>query len=162
MSISKIHRQRNDALIRAVIKDDPIAVRTALANGADPNCKWEPPSSAGCSVLILAVNRQNTAVVAELLKASNIDVNIADKKGKSALAIATFVQMTDIMELLLRHPNIDMNKADERKRTAWDYARINVTEKTDVVRGLLAKHEGLTWTEGKQKRGKSPNQNIGQ
>ncbi|CAL4086034.1 unnamed protein product [Meganyctiphanes norvegica] len=99
-------------LVHAVKVKDPLKVRRALQQGADPNTKFPWTSIKATSVLCHAVAWEDVEVVKELLKIKSINVDQLCDSLKTALFIAVLNANCEIAQLLLSrgaHPNLSMN-----------------------------------------------------
>jgi ankyrin repeat protein len=87
------------------------------------------------SFLLRAVCQNHVFVVAEILKRSDININIRSNHGQTALSLAAERGHIDIVTLLLRKPSIDVNARDADGQTALGWAVFN--EHIEIVSTLL-------------------------
>lgn len=94
---------------RAVQTDDAGTVKSLLARGLDPNLIDEARGDTG---LMIALRENAGKVIALLLNAKNIDLNILAKNGDNALMIAAYKGNKAAVEALLA-------KGAEVNKTGW-------------------------------------------
>lgn len=96
-------------LVQAVFAEDPVAVERLVSSGADANQRW-----AGCPVLILAIQDNDTDHVVQVLLNHGANVNLTGTSGDTPLhnAVTEAIEraMNDelaidlsLVQLLLRH-----------------------------------------------------------
>jgi ankyrin repeat protein len=93
----------------AVATNDLAGVKKALAAKANPSYVVE-----SCSMLIMAITQNNTAITQALIDAK-ADVNFQDNKGATALIYAAFNNNLDLVKALLAagaNPNLQTNAAN--------------------------------------------------
>jgi ankyrin repeat protein len=149
-------REKKDkTLFDAVGSGDPAAVARAIADGADPNARWDTKDK-NFTALHLAIMRGDKAVVEALLRISTVDVNAQNGYGSTALCMAVHIRKAELVELLLMHNGTDLNAGDKSGQSPWDYARNDETRHGERIRSALARREGTSWADGERKRGYPP------
>lgn len=91
------------------------------------------------SPLTMACKNNHIDVIKELLKISNIDVNIKDRNRKIPIIIASENGNIDIVKELLKNPNIDINITNHNGWTALIMASSGGY--TDIVSELMKQPE---------------------
>ena len=110
----------NTALLNAMQKQSPAAVRALLAGGANPDNQ----TVSGYPTLVLAVANNaaaNKEVLAALIEAK-ANVNLPDPEGKTALHWVAEKNRKDLVELLVK-AGADVNLRTKGGVTALDYAK---------------------------------------
>ncbi len=112
------NQQKNPPVIIRIKAHDATQLRALLEEGADVNCA----DSCGIPALMLAVYHQQCHPDAQenlrmLLKHPHIDVNRADKEGRTPLHAAADYGRADVLRELLNFPVIQANVSDSRGRT---------------------------------------------
>lgn len=95
------------------------------------------PLTPGFTALRLAVEAANVEGVTAILKAPNVDVNIADVDGVTPLLRAVQLGCVDAVEALARHHSIDLNVQDKRGNSALHYVNM-LFGREKMVRLLLS------------------------
>lgn len=104
----------------AVVRKLEQHVTLLLEHGADPNIT-QGPRDIVSTPLIYAVNKENRAIVAELLKHC-ANANGVDHGGETALMVAAANDDAETIELLLRH-GADVSLEDDVCQTALAHTR---------------------------------------
>lgn len=89
----------------AIKSDDAVVVRTLLQRGFDP----DTPSPAGEHALMLALREPAPKVLAVLIAAPKINVDVRNRQDESPLMLATLKGMTEVVAQLLAK-GADVNK----------------------------------------------------
>jgi hypothetical protein len=105
-------------------------VAALLDAGADVNHAYK---DGGWTALMMASSQGRRAVVAALLAAPGIDVNKADRKGRTALMVAIRERHTAVVKMLLA-AGASVNQADKD----GDTALMKASEHAEIMRILLA------------------------
>lgn len=110
-------------LIDAARGGDTVAVRSLLAQGADPN---EPAGNNDWTPLLHAIHKHQTGSVQALI-AGGADINRIAGGGETPLMMAAGYGYTDIVELLLKN-GADARVADSDGLHAIDLAAAGVPD----------------------------------
>ncbi len=111
---NKIMATADNNLFNAVLNNDLPGVTKALAAGANPGSGFDLGKGETTSLLISAVNGNNTAI-AEALIAAKANVNFQDNKGGTALIYAASNGNLELVKSLLAvgaNPNVQTNAAN--------------------------------------------------
>ena len=117
------------SLSEAAFTGDILAMKQALADGADPNTQ-DPQS--GSTVLATAALMGHTEIVALLLE-HGVDVNAKSRDGGTALHAAAFLGRAETVKLLLEN-GADTTLRNNMRGTAIDGAKLNWL----ITKGILA------------------------
>lgn len=123
-------------LYRAGLADNAGAFALLLDRGADVNNR---NNDNRWTILICAVAENRSAIVEQLLRRRELDVNAADEIQNTALHIAAERGHTPMVELLLQHPAIQINRKNHMGWTPLSKAAF--AGHGAVVRRLLARPE---------------------
>ncbi len=132
-------------LVQAVFAEDPVSVERLLISGADANERW-----AGCPVLMLAIQDNDTDHVVQVLLNHGANVNLADSNGYTPLhnAVIGAIECAmdsgaaidlSVVRLLLRHgadPNIRNARDESPIEIPQHYGRSFLRQFTDVFSEL--------------------------
>lgn len=101
----------------------------------------DPLEESGCTVLTLAVQSENSKLVAYLLTNKAIDVNKPDSTGGTPLHYAAALGLVEIIDQLLGHPDIDVNLAE--KQGGWTPLHTAVFQGQDSAVAALLKSKKI-------------------
>jgi uncharacterized protein len=119
-----------DDLLRAVKRDDPHAVRTALLRGADANAADEN----GEPVLVLAARNKSWAAVRALAELRGTRLDVANGSGSTAMMYASLHGELGLVEFLV-------GRKAEVNRPGWTPLHFAAANgHVDVIRFLLEHH----------------------
>ena len=113
LEATKLH-DRVGSLITAAGAGKLNDVRALLQKGACIN----DVDDACATALMRASDRGQKAIVVELLKHDNLNLNLHDKDGWTALMFAIWEGHTEIVVELMKHETLDLNLQDEDGDTA--------------------------------------------
>jgi ankyrin repeat protein len=119
-----------DAVLQAIQRDDPHALRTALLRGADPDLRDE----LGSPAIVIAARNLSWRVVTALAELRGTDVDAAGPEGTTALMFAALHGETALVRALVAR-GAQVNKTD------WaplHFAAAN--GHSEIVRFLLEEH----------------------
>ena len=124
------------AILEAISYDHPRIVHLLTKKPLDVNKAY--PGRSERTALMVAVLNQSEPIVRQLLRQSDIQVNMQDSLGYTALSLAATTRSNAILELLLDCNGIDVNSQNENGATAL----IIAAEYGDdgMVRQLLEHH----------------------
>lgn len=128
-------------LMRAAYNGDAALVKKLLASsyggGVNVADKY------GKTALMIAVEKQHSAVIKLLLAAEEMNVNATDMDGKSALIIAASMGFVHVVKRLLAKSGIKANQADILGKTALMHASaggyLDVVQVQTKAEGINAK-----------------------
>ena len=114
-------------------------------------CPGDKKSLLNPDFLVWAAYYGNVNVVRMLLAVDGIDVNHADRDGRTALLMASRSGYVDVVQALLDVEGIDVNKADRRGYTALmaasRWGHVNVVRMLLAVDGIeVNKRDGIGYT----------------
>ncbi len=132
-------------LVQAVFAEDPVSVERLLISGGDANERW-----AGCPVLMLAIEDNDTDHVVKVLLNHGANVNLADSNHNTPLhdAVIGAIECAmdsgaaidlSVVRLLLRHgadPNVRNARDESPIEIPQHYGRSFLRQFTDVFSEL--------------------------
>ena len=130
IKVNLVNNRGHTALHQASIKGMLAVVQKIIAKDADVNVR----DKSGDTALMIACIYRNTHVALALLESKDIEVDLANNRGKTALHQASRYEMLSIVEELIEK-RADVNKQNEDGYTALFWACF--VKNTDIALALL-------------------------